>query len=354
MPGEPKGRGDAHLNRKTVTIVLVAALVLAAISTFALLRNPNYGAQTSGSLCGVSLIQQITLPNASGRIDHMTVDSSGGKLFVAMLGNNSLAEVNLTQGAFVRSLQGLAQPQGVLFVPSANKLFVTNGGSGLVDIVDPNSLQVTNSVQLSSDADNIRYDSHGLVLVGYGFGGIAVLNLTTEKVTASVGLIGHPESFQLDRNDSKMFVNVPAGSYVAVVDRDTNSIISRWPLPSNVSANFPMALDEIHHRLFVGARLPAEVVVYDTLSGRVVDTISVGQGPDDVFYSPNGCLYVSSREGYTYVFSQTDPDHYKAGDNVFTGIGGGTSLLLPQLGRLYVAIPQNQSQPAEVGVYAAR
>jgi hypothetical protein len=342
------------MNRKTVALALVASLVLAAISAFALLSYSNHGAKASGSMCEVSLVQRITLPNASGRIDHMDVDSAGGRLFVAMLGNNSLAEVNLTQGAFVRSLPGLAQPQGVLFVPSVNKLFVTNGGSGMVNIVDPNSLQITNSVQLSSDADNIRYDSHGTVFVGYGFGNIAALNLTAEKVISSVSLIGHPESFQLDRNDSKMFVNVPAGNYVAEVDRETNSITARWPLPTNVTSNFPMALDEAHHRLFVGARLPAEVVVYDTLSGRVVDTISVGQGPDDVFYSPNGCLYVSSRQGYTYVFSQTDPDHYQAGNNVFTGIGGGTSLFLPQLGRLYVAIPQNQTQPAEIGVYTAR
>ncbi len=338
------------MKRKTLTLFLVASIILVAVSSFALSMFGG-GTRASNGACGVSLVQTITLPNASGRIDHMDVDVANHRLFIAMLGNDSLAEVDLNQGKFVRSVSGLQQPQGVLFVPSANKLFVTNGGSGVVDILDPATLQVIQAVQLSSDADNIRYDSHGVVYVGYGNGGIASLNVTTGQQISSVSVAGHPESFQLDRNDTKMFVNVPAGGYVAVIDRDTSSIIARWPLPLDVSSNFPMTLDEAHHRLFIGARQPAEVLVYDTATGRLVNTIGVGQGPDDIFYNPDGCLYVSSRQGFTYVFRQTDPDHYQIEGNTPTGVGAGTSLFVPQLGRLYVAIPQNQSQPAEVGVY---
>src|SRR5438270_138810 len=80
---------------------------------------------------------------------------------------------------------------------------------------------------------------------------------------------GHPESFQLEKNGNRIFVNVPTAGQIAVVDRVKREVIAKWPLVG-AQSNFPMAIDEDHHRLFVGCRKPAKFLVYDTETGKPV------------------------------------------------------------------------------------
>src|SRR5207249_6774215 len=63
------------------------------------------------------------------------------------------------------------------------------------------------------------------------------------KVLGQAKLAGHPESFQLERSGSRVFVNVPAAEHVAVVDRATMKVVATWPV-ADAKSNFPMALDE--------------------------------------------------------------------------------------------------------------
>src|SRR5262249_22766497 len=130
-------------------------------------------------------------------------------------------------------------------------------------------LTVATTAKLSGDADNVRIDdAANLVYVGYGGGSLAVLD-STGKVIGDIRLSGHPESFQLESSGRRIFVNVPSAGHIAVVDRDARKVAAIWPVTA-ARANYPMALDEAHHRLFVGCRNPARLLVYDTDSGRLV------------------------------------------------------------------------------------
>jgi len=73
-----------------------------------------------------TLDRTIPLPAVSGRIDHFGIDAEGGRLFVAALGNNTVEVVDLKAGKVVHSISGLAEPQGIFFVPDLNRLFVAN------------------------------------------------------------------------------------------------------------------------------------------------------------------------------------------------------------------------------------
>jgi hypothetical protein len=50
-------------------------------------------------------------------------------------------------------------------------------------------------------------------------------------------------------------VNLPDLKQIAVIDRATKAI-KRWAL--EIEHNFPMALDEADHRLFIGTHEPRE------------------------------------------------------------------------------------------------
>jgi DNA-binding beta-propeller fold protein YncE len=301
------------------------------------------------------LVQTIPLTNVEGRIDHMAIDLKGQRLFVAALGNNTVEVLDLRAGNRIRSITGLHEPQGVGFIAEFNRIFVANGKSGACDVFDGSSFKLIKSVKFSDDADNVRYDAKaGRVYVGYGSGGLGIIDAATGDQLGEIKLEGHPESFQLEKFGTRIFVNIPTSQKIVVVNRETRTTIAVWPT-AGATANFPMALDEIQHRLFVGLRKPAKIIVFDTEAGKVVANLDSAGDADDIFYdSSRRRVYISGGEGFLSIFRQDDPDHYKPMTKVPTATGARTSLFVPELNRLYLAVPHRGTQRAEVRVYEAQ
>jgi DNA-binding beta-propeller fold protein YncE len=277
----------------------------------------------------------------------MAVDLKGQRLFVAALGNNTLEVIDLKKGERVKSVSGFDEPQGVVYIPETGRVVVANGGDGNVTFIDGNSLKPVKTVRSGRDADNVRYDaSRGRVYVGYGEGALAVLSSEGERL-GDVPLGGHPESFQLD--GGKIYVNVPSRREVAVIDADKLQVTGTWPVNDAV-ANFPMALDAAHHRLFVVTRKPQRMFVYDTGTGKLSSTAEAGGDSDDIFYD-GGRVYASFGEGAVFIYDQLDPDRYRVSGKVQTAAGARTSLFSPELSRLFVAAPGRNDHAAEIMVY---
>ena len=301
------------------------------------------------------MVQTIPLSNVEGRIDHMAVDPKGQRLFIAALGNNTVEIVDLSANKRIRSIAGFHEPQGVGFVPEFNKLFVANAKTGTCDIFDASAFKLAKTVKFPDDADNIRYDAKARrIYVGYGSGALGIIEPATGGQLSTIALDGHPESFQLEKSGSRIFVNIPTAQKIVVVDRERKAVLTAWSFPS-AQANYPMALDEMHHRLFVGFRKPARLVVFDTGSGKVVADISSPGDADDIFYdAKRQRIYISGGEGFIGVVQQRDSDRYIATTKIRTAAGARTSLYVPELGSLYLAVPHRSGQNAEVRVFEAR
>jgi len=296
----------------------------------------------------------IALPGVKGRIDHLAVDVAGGRLFVAALGNDSVEVVDTRAGAWLRRLDGFHEPQGIAFVPSPGLVAVANGGSGDLVLLDATDYHVVARVALGSDADNVRYDASAKQLfVGYGSGAIARVALDGKRM-GEVKLAGHPESFQLEPSGSRIFVNVPDARQVAVLDRTSMSMIGTWPV-SDAAANYPMALDATHHRLYLGCRRPAVVLIYDTNTGKRVGSLDTVGDTDDLFYdTERQRVYVTGGDGSVDVLHQDDPDHLTRMSRLPSASGARTSLYVQEQGRIYVAVPARGTQQSAVRGYDVR
>jgi hypothetical protein len=309
----------------------------------------------------------ISLPNVSGRMDHFGVDIKGKRLFATAFNNHSVEVIDLQANKQVRELFDLAEPQGALYDAYSNRLFVSSSMDGSVKIFDGTTFQMLETVKLSTDADNLRYDAHSnRVVVGYGGekflrgkpvrgegeGALAFLDSSGKK-TLDISLDAHPESFQLESAGTRIFANVPDHKEIQVTDLLESGVLTRWPVTS-CTDNFPMALDELHHRLFVACRTPALLLVFDTESGRNVASLPIVEHTDDLFYDARkGRVYVLG-EGFIQVLQQKDPDHYDNMSRCSTPAGARTGLFVPEWGRLFVAVPEHGTKAAEVLVYEAR
>ena len=310
------------------------------------------GADEPGPL---KLVKTVPLPDVKGRIDRLAIDTKGKRLFVAALGNNTVEVLDLNAGTWLRSIAGCNKPQGLVYLPRPKLLFVANGGDGRVRIYDCASFKPIVTVGALEDADNLRYDAKlDRVCVGYGDGGIGVINPVTGVLTVRIPLKGHPESFQIEQAGNYLFANVPDAQHIAVIDRQLRTVVETWPL-KDFRANFPMALDEGNHRVFVGCRDPARLVVLDAKDGKRVADLPLSGDADDLFYDGSRRrIYAACGEGFIELIEQREVDDYKLLEKISTAPGARTCLFSPDLNQLYLAVPRLGERPAEIRVYQAQ
>lgn len=313
---------------------------------------PNLSLGQSGASEPLRLESTIPMAEVQGRIDHLSIDLKGQRLFVAALGNNSLEVIDLRENKRVHTINGLAEPQGIAYIPSANRLFLANAKDGSVRAFDAGSWKMLKSTSYGDDADNLRLDpSSGHIWVGYGGGALGEFDQEGAKL-ADIKLDAHPESFQVEKNGSRIFVNLPGSRKIAVVDRKTRTVVESWSTGGPL-ANYPMALDERDHRLFVVTRLPARLIVLDTDQGKRVATLPAIGDCDDIFYDERRRrIYAIGGEGGISVFQQRDADHYDELGRIKTVSGARTGFFSAEFDKLYLAVRKHESQPAEIRVYA--
>src|SRR5262249_34059935 len=155
---------------------------------------------------------------------------------------------------------------------------------GAVVAFDDTDYHRTGIIAKLGDADNLRWDASASQLyVGYGEGALGVIDPSSMKLVARIAVRAHPESFRLEGSGPRLYVDVPDRHEVLVVDRAQRSIAMRIPL-ADASQNYPMFLDERGHRLFVGVRQPAGLLVFDTATGKRIAAVPCVGDTDDLFY----------------------------------------------------------------------
>jgi YVTN family beta-propeller protein len=300
--------------------------------------------------------QVIALSNVEGRFDHFAADVKGNRLFVAALGNDTLEVIDTDAAKVAGRVKGLHKPQGVAFIPGdSGRIAVAGGEDGTLRFYDAATLKPGPIIDGLDDADNVRYDAAANVLyVGYGGGALAVIDPEHARKVAEIKLDGHPESFQLERRGKRIFINVPEADHVAVIDREKRTVVAKWAT-GEAKANFPMALDEANHRLFIGGRKPAKLIVIDTESGKVVASIDVAGDTDDLFYdAANKRIYISGGAGAVTIVEQSSPNTYIAIAQVKTAPGARTSFFIPETQTLFVAVPHRGGQQSELRAFNIR
>lgn len=336
----------------------VSLTVLAGLSLLTARNIRSTAAQNqTRELLPLQLEEQIPVPGVAGRLDHFTADAKRRRLFVSALGNNTLEVIDVFAGRVVHSIKGLALPQGPLYVPGVDKLYVANAEDGKVRIYDGATYTLRKSIDFGKDPDNMRYDEASkTVFVGFGEddGGIAMIDPKTDERTGQVYKTeGHPESFQVEASGGHIYVNVPdAGFVVESIDRKSGAV-TKWPL-KGLRGNYAMALNEQDHRLYTITRKTPMMVVLNTENGNEVARMRVAGECDDVYFDPaRKRIYVIGAEGFISVVQQNDPDHYELLANVPSGVGVRTGYFFVKRDRFYVGVPAKGSEPAQVWTYEA-
>jgi len=328
-----------HHILKAITAVGLTTLTLASAS----IGQPA----TEMSL---QLEAKIPLGNVAGRIDHMAIDLEKHRLFVAELGNDSVGVVDLDAKKVVHRVSGLKEPQGVAYIRLNDSLYVANGGDGSVRVFRGPDYSPEGRIELGADADNIRADlPANRILVGFGSGAIAAIDLRDNAKTKTFALKAHPESFQLDAASGQLFVNVPNARTIAVLDADTGKEAHTWP--TRHGGNFPMALDSDRKRVLVAFRNPAKLAAFDWEIGGLAIEVDICGDADDLFVDRKlNRIYVTCGAGFIDVLTTADAKYSRVA-RIPTVSGARTGFFVPEMDRLLLGVRAGFKEPAAIWVY---
>jgi len=296
------------------------------------------------------LESKVTLGEVRGRIDHLAVDTTRQRLYVAELGNNSVGVVDLKERRLLRTLPGFREPQGIAYEPSTDTVYVANAADGSVRLLDAQELTSAGAIELGEDADNIRIDmSSHRVLVGHGNGAVAVIDPVRREKIADYPLKAHPEGFQVEPHGGRLFLNVPDANAIAVLDLVTGRQTSAWPT-NNLLANFPLAIDLERQQVLAVFRHPAKLGAFNMRDGAMTHAVEACGDSDDLFVdAKRSQIYLSCGEGFLDVFAAGTAGFVRVA-HLPTAAGARTSLWVPQLDRLFLAV-RAAKDPAAIWIF---
>jgi DNA-binding beta-propeller fold protein YncE len=307
----------------------------------------------------LTLVRAFSLPiSATGNFDHLAADTKRGRIFVTAKDGHALLVLDEKQGRVVATLRGMPRPHAVLYRSDLDRLYVTDGTAGTLNIFDGASYRLLARIRLHVDADSIGYDpskkllyvDNGGKAAGSTFSLVSVIDTTAMRRLADIHVDGDTlEAMALDAYRPRLYVNDPAQNRVVVIDRWTRTVIASWPLTLGHD-NVAMALDEAHERLFVGCS-SGTIVVFDSTTGKERESLPSVRGMDDLMFDRSARrLYAAGRTAIAS-YAQIDADHYTALPRVATRPGASTALLLPQQSAYYTVFPGVASRPATLAEF---
>jgi DNA-binding beta-propeller fold protein YncE len=320
-------------------------------------RSTTYFAAAMGMTlyCGASVAAQnaltleakIPVGDVRGRIDHMAVDLTRQRLFVAELENDAVAVIDLQVGKVAHVITDLRQPQGLAYLPFTDTLFAANGGDGSLRGFRGDRYRAAGNISLGEDADNIRVDvKTNQVFVSYGNGGFAIIDALTHGKVGDIALNAHPQGFQLNEKSKQIYANLPTEQAVVVLDYAAGTVISKWQIGN--STNFPLALNKSAHHVLIVLRDPPRLVAFAPDGRQLANTEACGDADDMFFDAERNRIYVSCGEGFLDVFDATA---YSRVARIATVKGARTSLFVPELDRLFVAVRSTPEHAAGLWVF---
>jgi DNA-binding beta-propeller fold protein YncE len=302
------------------------------------------------------LVARTELPGYTGDFDHFEYDLKGNRLWLAAEDHGTVDVFDLKTVKRLNSAKGVVDtPHGILYVPSKQRLIVTDSGGDMVTrIIDAGSNKSAGAIKLAAPAaDAMGYDAPRQRLYIVNGGRDAKMQETYLSVIDPVTLERHGdlrfdtdkvEAMAIEQNGPKLYINVTGKNQLAVVDKDKLTVLATWPI-SEAEQNAPIAFDEPSKRLFVVTRKPGRLIVLNADTGASLAAFKAPERSDQVIWdAANRRVYVLGGEGYIGVFQQKDADHYDELPRVPSAPGAKTGILIPELKRLYVAVSPGEGK----------
>jgi len=280
-----------------------------------------------------------------GGWDILTIDSTASRLYLSHA--TKVVVVDLITNTVAGEIADTPGVHAFVAIPDIQRGFSSNGKESKSSVVDLTTLKTTSKIDTDQNPDAVVYEPrHGEVYVFNHTGNsVTVINAKAATVSATIPLGGNPEFAEVDEKAGRVYCNIEDKSEVAVIDVDKHEVVAHWSLAPGEGPS-GIALDATHHRLFSGCHNKM-MVMLDTESGKVVDTVPIGAGVDGcAFDDASQLAFASCGDGTTIIAREVAPGKLTVIQTLKTERGARTMALDPKTHRIYLPSAKFEPTPS--------
>ncbi len=284
--------------------------------------------------------------SGEGGWDYLTVDEAGRRLYVSH--TSQVVVIDIDQDKVVGEIGDTPGVHGLAVAPELGRGFSSNGRENKAGIIDLKTLATLSKVETGGNPDGMLYEPGQQEAYMFNGGGqsATVIDAKSGKVVATIPLGGKPEFAVADPSAGRVYDNLEDKNEVVAIDTKTHAVVNRWPIAPAEEAS-GMAIDVVHHRLFLGCGGSKTVAMMDSTTGKVVASVPIGNGVDANAFDPGTQLaFASCGEGTVTIAHEDSPDKLTVVQTLKTERGARTMTLDPRTHRIYLAAAKFEA-PAE-------
>jgi DNA-binding beta-propeller fold protein YncE len=255
-------------------------------------------------------VADIPLPGPAVRFDYQSFDAKNQRLYMAHMNADHLVVFDTRKRQVVANLDGFKRVHGVIAVPDANRVFASATGDHEMVAVEMSSLKILGAAGPIDYPDGLAYSpSTQRVFVSDEHGGVdAVVDAQTNKLITSIPLGGGAGNTVYDSGSGRILVAVHGINELVSIDPAAMKIVGRYKLPG-IENPHGIALDLADRLAFIAGEENHSLAVFDLKTMKLVSVHQVGDDPDVLaFDSGLGRLYVSAESGTVAVLEKSNRD----------------------------------------------
>ena len=284
--------------------------------------------------------------SGEGGWDYLSVDEAGRRLYVSHA--SKVVVIDIDQDKVVGEIADTPGVHGLAVAPELGRGFSSNGRENKAGIIDLKTLATLSKVETGGNPDGMLYEPGQQEVYMFNGGGqsATVIDAKSGRVVATIPLGGKPEFAVADPQAGRVYDNLEDKNEVVAIDTKTHAVVNRWPIAPAEEAS-GMAIDLVHHRLFLGCGGSKTMAMMDSASGKVVASVPISNGVDANAFDPGTQLaFASCGEGAVTIAHEDSPDKLTVVQTLKTERGARTMTLESRTHRIYLASAKFEA-PAE-------
>jgi hypothetical protein len=234
---------------------------------------------------------------------------------------------------------------GATSVDEAGKMILaTDRSTHQLDIVDPQAKKIVASSPLKGGPDYVRYvnatkeiwitEPHDETIEIFNYPDPAA----KPDSTATIKVPGGPEALAIDNARGVAYTNVDGGK-TTVIDLKTRKAVHEWP--NGCKDGEGALLEDSGQFLFVACR-EGKVVSMDPANGKVISTVSSGDGIDIIAYNSKlRHIYAPGSQSATVAVISVSPKGELSLVRTLPGVERGHCVVADNVGNFYVCDPNH-------------
>lgn len=283
-----------------------------------------------------------------GGTDYLTAEPGTSRVFVSRA--THVMVIDGSTGKVIGDIPNTPRTHGIALAPKANHGFITNGGDSTVTMFNLKTLDVIKKIPVKSGGmDGIMYDDFAdrIILTNHSrpIGTVTAIDPKSGDIVGTAELEDNAPEGAASDGKGKLFVNNERKNTIQVIDDKTMQVLASWPV-APCEGPTGIAYDRKTNRLVSGCGKTS--VVVDPNSGKIVATITNGDGVDALGWDPSEKLiYIpAGGDSSVTVVHEDGPDKYTVVATVHTMAGAKTIAVDPIKHVAYLFQPEYGPAPA--------